>query len=135
MTPFVPPKPLPALYTENQSEARARKLHEQARKDAAWRATLNPMSPLLAAHFRGQGRIAALVLGPAGDATTAGADIRLLSARKLIEHIDRGGRMEIRQALEAAGADVFLDAATVHGLLPELATKDRWGNCTFSGVA
>ena len=32
--------------------------------------------------------------------------------------------MAIRQALEAAGADVFLDAATVRGLLPELETKD-----------
>ena len=133
MTSFVPPKPLPALYTENQSEARARKLHEQARKDAAWRATLHPMAPLLAAHFRGQGRIAALVLGPAGDATTAGADIRLLSARKLVAHIDQGGKMEIRQHLEAAGADVFLDAGTVRGLLPELETKDDL-RCTFSGV-
>ena len=38
----------------------------------------------------------------AGDATTAGADIRLLSARKLVAHIDGGGKMEIRQALEAA---------------------------------
>ena len=60
----------------------------------------------------------------ASGATTAGADIRLLSARKLVAHIDGGGKMEIRQALEAAGTDVFLDAATVRGLLPELETKD-----------
>ena len=112
---------------------------------AAWReaaqgawaddATLDPTTPLMAPHFRGQGRLALLVLGPAaGDATTAGADIRLLSARKLVAHIDGGGKMEIRQALEAAGTDVFLDAATVRGLLPELEKKDRY-RCTFSGVA
>ena len=71
--------------------------------------------------------------GPAGDATTAGADIRLLSARKLVAYIDGGGKMAIRQALEAAGKDVFLDAATVRGLMPELETKDD-GRCTFSGV-
>jgi hypothetical protein len=41
--------------------------------------------------------------------------------------------MEIRQALEASGADVFLDAETVRGLLPELETKDDL-RCTFSGV-
>ena len=35
MTSFVPPKTLPMLYAENESEARARKLHDQARKDAA----------------------------------------------------------------------------------------------------
>ena len=83
---------------------------------------------------RGQGRIAALVLGPAGEATTAGADIRLLSARKLVEYIDGGGRMTIRQTLEAAGKDIFLDAATVRGLLPELETEDGM-RCKFSGVA
>ena len=71
--------------------------------------------------------------GYAGGDSTAGADIRLLSARKLIAHIDGGGKMEIRQALEAAGTDVFLDAATVRGLLPELETKDKY-RCTFSGV-
>ena len=86
--------------------------------------------PLRAPHFREQGRLTLLVLGAAGGdstasgATTAGADIRLLSARKLVKHIDGGGKMEIRQALEAAGTDVFLDAATVRGLLPELETKD-----------
>ena len=52
MTSFVPPKPLPVLYAENESEARARKLHEQARKDAAWRATLHPTAPLLAVRRR-----------------------------------------------------------------------------------
>ena len=71
MRSFVPPKPLPVLYAENESEARARKLHEQARKDAAWRATLHPTAPLLAVHFHGQDRLAALVIGPAGDATRA----------------------------------------------------------------
>ena len=96
--------------------------------------------PLRAPHFREQGRLTLLVLGGAagGDstasgATTAGADIRLLSARKLVKHIDGGGKMQIRQVIEAAGTDVFLDAATVRGLLPELETKDL-GSCTFSGV-
>ena len=91
----------------------------------------------MAAHFHGRGRLAALVLGPADDATTAGADIRLLSARKLVAYIDGGGRLAIRQTLEAAGKDIFLDAATVRGLLPELETKDRQDSirhCTFSGV-
>ena len=90
--------------------------------------------------FRSRGRLTLLVLGAAADgdstasgATTAGADIRLLSARKLVAHIDGGGKMQIRQTFEAAGADVFLDAATVRGLLPELETKDD-GGCTFSGV-
>ena len=101
-------------------------------------ATLDPTTPLLAAHFREQGRLTLLVLGTAGGdspggATTAGADIRLLSARKLVAHIDGGGKMQIRQALEAAGTDVFLDAATMRGLLPELETKDL-NRCTFSGV-
>ena len=73
------------------------------------------------------------MLGPAGGDSTAGADIRLLSARKLVAHIDGGGKMGIRQALEAAGQDVYLEAATVRGLLPELETKDR-DSCTFSGV-
>ena len=82
MTSFVPPEPLPVLYAENQSEARARNFHEQARKDAAWRATLHPTAPLLAVHFHGQGRLAALVLGPAGGATTAGADIGLCSVSR-----------------------------------------------------
>ena len=41
--------------------------------------------------------------------------------------------MGARQALEAAGADVFLDAATVRALLPKLETKDHM-RCTFSGV-
>jgi len=110
---------------------------------AAWRAaaqgawaddaTLDPTTPLMAPHFHGQSRLALLVLGLAGGDSTAGADIRLLSARKLVAHIDGGGKMEIRQTLEAAGADVFLDAATVRGLLPELETKDE-DRCTFSGV-
>ena len=41
--------------------------------------------------------------------------------------------MEIRPALEAAGTDVFLDAATVRGLCPSSRRKDL-GRCTFSGV-
>ena len=77
--------------------------------------------------------LAQLLLPPAA-APEAGPGIRLLSARKLVKHIDGGGKMQIRQALEAAGTDVFLDAATVRGLLPELETKDRDGRCTFSGV-
>ena len=88
--------------------------------------------PLTAPHFHGRGRLAVLLLGTDGD-STAGADIRLLSARKLVEHIDSGGKMEIRQALEAADKDVFLDAATIRTILPELETKDV-SRCTFSGV-
>ena len=102
----------------------------------AWRASLDPTTPLLAPHFHKQDRVAALVLPRGDDETTASADIRLLSARKLVAHIDGGGRMQIRQALEAAGTDVFVDAATVRKLLPELETKDDgiWGCCTFSSV-
>ena len=95
--------------------------------------TLDPTAPLLAPHFRKRGRVAALVLPSAGDATTAGADIRLLSARKLVAYIDGGGRMAIRQTLEAAGKDIFLDAATVRGLLPELAaahSRASWRSAT-----
>ena len=91
----------------------------------ASRVAANPSKPLVAAHFHGRARLAALVLGPAGKRTTAGADIRLLSARKLVAYIDGGGRLAIRQTLEAAGKDIFLDAATVRGLLPELETKAR----------
>ena len=76
--------------------ARQAGLTERAREAA------DLTEPLVAAHFHGQGRLAALVLGPAGDATTAGADIRLLSARKLVKYIDGGGRLAIRQTLEAA---------------------------------
>jgi hypothetical protein len=54
----------------------------------------DPSKPLVAAHFHGQGRLEALVLGPAGDATTAGADIRLLSARKLVDLERRLGDLE-----------------------------------------
>ena len=60
--------------------------------------TLDPTKPLKAPHFRHARRVAALVLGPAGGGdSTAGADIRLLSARKLVAHIDGGGKMQIRQ--------------------------------------
>ena len=59
--------------------------------------TLDPTKPLRAPHFRHPRRVAALVLGPAGDDSTTGADIRLLSARKLVAHIDGGGKMQIRQ--------------------------------------
>ena len=130
---------------EPMTEAAARAFIEKHDKNADGRLDLDEFAaalvaeqveqPLKASHFREQGRLALLVLGHStgGDATTAGADIRLLSARKLVEHIDGGGKMEIRQALEAAGADVFLDAATVRGLLPELATKGM-ERCTFSGV-
>ena len=41
--------------------------------------------------------------------------------------------MQIRQALEAAGVDVFLDAATVRGLLPELERSLDF-RCSFTGV-
>ena len=130
---------------EPMTEAAARAFIEKHDKNADGRLDLDEFAaalvaeqveqPLKASHFREQGRLALLVLGHStgGDATTAGADIRLLSARKLVAHIDGGGKMEIRQALEAAGTDVFLDAATVRGLLPELETKDD-GRCTFSGV-
>ena len=95
--------------------------------------------PLQASHFREQGRLTLLVLGTAGGdstasgATTAGADIRLLSAHKLIAHIDDGGQMVARQKLEATATDVFADAATVRAVLKELETRDD-KRCTFSGV-
>lgn len=94
-------------------------------------------APLAARHFRGQGRLGTLVLS--SDGAAGGADIRLLSARKLIAHIDGGGRMVRRQALEAAGTDLFVDDATARALLPELETEeeDSFGvhRCTFPGVA
>ena len=96
-------------------------------------AALDPATPLVATHFHGQGRLAVLLL-PRPDGGTA--DIRLLSARKLVKYIDGGGRMAIRQKLEAERPDLFVDAATVRKLLPELETKDD-GNtprCTFSSV-
>ena len=108
--------------------ARQAGLTERAREAA------DLTEPLVAAHFHGQGRLAALVLGPADDATTSGADIRLLSARKLVAYIDSGGRLEIRQTLEASGKDIFLDRKTARALLPELETKDGYV-CTFSGSA
>ena len=99
-------------------------------------ATLDPTTPLAAPHFRAMGRLALLALGPAGGDSTAGADIRLLSARKLVAYIDGGGQMMIRQTLEAAGTDVFLDAATARAILPELETKldEVYTRCLFSGV-
>ena len=42
--------------------------------------------------------------------------------------------MATRQALEADGQDLYLDAATVRELLPELETKDEHDRCTFSSV-
>ena len=93
----------------------------------------DPSAPLQAHHFHGHDRLAALVLVPAGGDSTAGADIRLLSARKLVKYIDGGGKMLSRQEIEAAGTDLYLDAATVHGLVPELETTED-GRCTFSGV-
>ena len=62
--------------------------------------SLDPTEPLAAPHFRHGRRIAALVLPATAEPTTASADIRLLSARKLIAYIDGGGRMAIRQSLE-----------------------------------
>ena len=59
---YVPPKPLPPLYFETDAEARARAMQEEERKEAVWRATLNPTTPLLAPHFHKQDRVAALVL-------------------------------------------------------------------------
>ena len=57
-----------------------------------------------------------------------GPDIRLLSARKLIAHIDGGGKMATRQALERM-RDLYLDK-TVRAP-PELGPKDG-ERCTFS---
>ena len=97
--------------------------------------------PLVAAHFHGRGRLAAA--GAADDLTTvAGADIRLLSARKLVAYIDGGGRLEIRQTLEAAGKDIFLDRETARGPLARARDEGCEGHvrrfniraCTFSGV-
>ena len=43
--------------------------------------------------------------------------------------------MQIRQTLEAAGTDIFVDAATARKLLPELETKEEYAaRCTFSSV-
>ena len=119
---------------EHMLRSKAKPKSEPAEDSRKRRATLDAAAPLLAHHFRGPDRLGALVLAPSADASTAGADIRLLSARKLVEYIDGGGRMEIRQALEAKGADVFLDAETTRKLLPELETKDS-KRCTFPGVA
>ena len=105
----------------------------QAGLTEAAREAADLTEPLAATHFHDRARLAALVLGPAGDATTADADIRLLSARKLVAYIDGGGRLAIRQTLEAEGKDIFLDRETARALLPELETKDMF-RCTFSGV-
>ena len=129
---YAPPKPLPPLYSfETDAEAQARA--EEERREAVWRATLDPTTPLLMPHFHKQDRVAALVLPRSVEETTTSADIRLLSARKLVAYIDGGGRMSIRQKLEAAGTDLYVDAATVRKLLPELETKDD-ECCTFSSV-
>ena len=124
--PQVAPKQPPVLDAVVAEQVKSAEAEWCAAAQGKWNldATLNPTTPLQAPHFHGHDRLAVLVLGPAGDDSTAGADIRLLSARKLVAHIDGGGKMQIRQALEAAGTDVFLDAATVRGLLPELETKD-----------
>ena len=83
-------------------------LAEAGRRDAT-------SGPLIATHFHGQGRLAALVLGPNDDVSTAGADIRLLSARKLVAYIDGGGRLAIRQKLEAADGGVVGPPRDWHG--------------------
>jgi hypothetical protein len=119
------------------------------------RTTLDPSNPLESHHFHKADRLGALVLPSQGmlvlppdsratgdvaflsltgkNLTTEAADIRLLSARKLIEHIDDGGRMERRQALEEAGTDIFLDTEELTLLLPEVETRDH-NRCTFSGI-
>ena len=79
-------------------------------------------------HFHHTRRLQILLLPQESqqDAAAAGrvrakpADIRLLSARKLISYIDGGGRMVIRQRLEAERPDIFLKARTVLALMPEL---------------
>ena len=53
------------------------------------------LAPLAASDYEDTRRLAALFL------PTATADIRLLNARKLVEYIDGGGCMKIRQELEA----------------------------------
>ena len=119
-----------AMTEEARAEAKARgHVAELLRDDA----TLDPMKELAGPHFHGRARLAVLLLPPAAD-PEAGPDIRLLSARKLIAHIDGGGKMATRQALEADGKDLYLDAKTVRELLPELETKDEHDRCTFSSV-
>lgn len=86
---------------------------------AAWAVDLSidPMSPLMVHNFHYMGRMACLLL-PQGDADVP--DIRLLDARKLIEYIDSGGKMVIRQTLEAERPDIFLTDTVVRSFLGEL---------------
>ena len=100
---------------------------------------------LEAKHFKSKGRLAVLMMPPGRshvvrlhrdgrhvanlpvDVTvesTETVDIRLLSARKLIKHIDGGGRMETRQTLQEQGIDIFLTAAETQAVLAELETTD-----------
>ena len=112
--PEVAPAERPVLDADEEERKQRFESAVLARREAA-----DLSAPLQAHHFHGKDRLAALVLGPAAGRwkkSTAGADIRLLSARKLVKHIDGGGKMLIRQKLQAAGVDVFLDAATVPGL-------------------
>ena len=105
---------------------------------------------LEAKHFKSKGRLAVLMMPPGRPhevvlkdgrrlpvdvtvASTETVDIRLLSARKLIKHIDGGGRMETRQTLQEQGIDIFLTAAETQAVLAELETTDT-RRCTFAGV-
>ena len=118
-----------AMTEEARAEAKARgHVAELLRDDA----TLDPMKELAGPHFHGRARLAVLLLPPAAD-PEAGPDIRLLSARKLIKHIDGGGRMETRQTLQEQGIDIFLTAAETQAVLAELETTDT-RRCTFAGV-
>ena len=79
--------------------------------------TLDPSEKLLMEHFHHTRRLQILLLPQESQQDAAAvrvrakpADIRLLSARKLISAIDGGGRMVIRQRLEAERPDIFLKA-------------------------
>ena len=79
------------------------------------RASLDqPLSPV---HFKTVNRLRLLLL-PQGK--NSAADIRLVSARKLVAYIDSGGRMLRRQQLEKEQPELFVDESTLRGMLPEL---------------
>ena len=94
--------------------------------------TLDPTTPLLEPHFRHGNRLRSLLVAPAAD-KGVDADMRLVDARKLIRHIDNGGRMLIRQKIEEQKLDLFVDDEKVRVMLPELGDVDKF-HCTFPPV-
>ena len=105
----------------------------RARRRRGWRRPASIAMPLVAAHFHGQGRLEALVLGPAGDATRPPAPTSA-DARRACSCAHRRRREDgDRQTREAAGTDVFLDAARARAS-SEKSSSRRTRRCTFSGV-